>query len=190
MVDGQVEFLDEEGLRLRHLDADIGEPAEATGVLSGEANDVQPLCLGGDGGVEHVAAIAGSGDAQEHIAGRAVAVDLLCKDELGLAVVHEGGGEGRMGGEGDGGEGSLQVLGQCGAHLGVNGFHGLGLGGKDLALELEFLHQFANDVLAVGGRAAVAANEELAACGEGALQQVVGLADVVAARLEPGYPLQ
>ncbi len=110
--------------------------------------------------MEEVGGVSGSCQAEEDVTGIAEAEDELSEAKDGIAVIAPGGEEGVEIGEGDCGEGGLELGGEVGAEMG-----GEGIG--DGAGSLEALEEFSGNVVAVGGAAAVAGEEEFATPREG-----------------------
>ena len=147
MVGGKVKLLDAEDLVAGHADADIGDAGEPGFSSTGERDHAHALGAGDLGGLDDVGGVARGRDGEKHVAGLAVAVDLLGEDAHGRLVVAERGGERRLGDERDGGKRPLEPCGRIGAvRLTVR----VGEGPVDGALEAEALHELADRVLRVG----------------------------------------
>lgn len=108
-----------------------GEPA-AGGAGEGDGDEAA-TARGLDGG-DHVGAVAGGRDANEDIPGVSESLDLSGKDRLIAVVVRDSGEDGRVRGEGKGGEGE--------------------------ALGAKAADEFGIEMLRIGGTAAIAAPED------------------------------
>ncbi|MCY1302189.1 hypothetical protein D9M70_518350 [compost metagenome] len=97
---------------------------------------------GGFHGAHHIGGISAGGDRHQHIAGLAEGIDLALEDLVEAIVVADGGEDGGIGIERDASQGQ--------------------------AFALEAAHQFGDEMLRVGGRAAIAASQNLAVVRQGA----------------------
>lgn len=190
MIDGEVQLLNLICFGFRHLYAHIGQCRELAFLAAGEADDFHSFGFGHDGGVDDILAVAGGGDGEESIAVIAEAEHLLGKDQFGHAVVHEGGGESRVAGEGDGGQRALQVLRYRSAHLPVDVFTRFSKIAADGAREFEAFHQLADNVFGVGGGTSVTCHQQFVLGEVRLLHQQVGLCDGIFAALQGRVALQ
>lgn len=108
VVGGKVKLLDAEDLVAGHADADVGDAGELGFSGAGERDHAHALGAGDLGGLHYVGGVARRRDCEKHVAGLAVAVDLLGEDADGRLVVAERGGERRLGDERDGGKRPLE----------------------------------------------------------------------------------
>ena len=134
-----VVFLDAGGARVGDVEQDVvvfEHGGDFPAVSAGEGEDAHVAFVGGFNRFDDVAGIAGGGDAQQDIAWAAECADLFAEDVFEAVVVADGGEGGGVGGEGD-----------CGQ------FH---------AFFFKTAGQFGGEVLRVGRRAAVAADEDFA----------------------------
>ena len=102
-------------------------------------------------GLDAVFGVAGGGDGEQDVALVGEGFDLALEDVVVGVVVADGGEDGGVGGEGDGAQGG--------------------------AIDGEAGDEFGDEVLGVGGRAAVAADHELAAGLHGLCGELAGLDD-------------
>ena len=190
MIDGEVQLLDLIRFGFRYLYAHIGQCREFAFLAAGEADNFHAFGFGNDGGVDDVFAVAGGGDGEESVAAIAEAEHLLGEYQLGHAVVHEGGGESRVAGEGDGGQRALQVLRYRSAHLPVDVFTRFSKIAADGAREFEAFHQLADNMFGVGGGTTVAGHQQFVLGEVRLLHQQVGLCDGILAALQGRVALQ
>lgn len=106
-------------------------------------------------------------------------MELLREDQFGRDVVDEGRGEGGVGGEGDGGQAALRLLGQPFTVFGMVVFRRGLLGGGQRPFQHESLYQFADNVTRIGGAASIAADIKSPTGSKGFAQRVVGGLNVV-----------
>ena len=190
MIDGEVQLLDLIRFGFRYLYAHIGQCRELAFLAAGEADDFHAFGFGNDGGVDDVFAVAGGGDGEESVAVISEAEHLLGEYQLGHAVVHEGGGESRVAGEGDGGQRALQVLRYRSAHLPVDVFTRFSKIAADGAREFEPFHQLADNMFGIGGGTTVAGHQQFVLGEVRLLHQQVGLCDGILAALQGRVALQ
>ncbi len=120
----------------------IAERAHGAAVVAGEGEGVQSHACGRFfEGVDEVGRVPGGGDGEEDVAGSAEGFELARKDELVAEVVAGGGEDGAVGGEGDGAERA--------------------------AVDGEAHDELGDEVLGVGGGAAVARDKQGATVAQG-----------------------
>ena len=173
------------------FDDDVGEARRAFAArCAREGNGGHAECLCHAEGVEDVLRVARGGDAEEDVARAPEPEHLLGKGEVGCLIVRERRADRELGWEGDGGECALKVAHEVVDGHGVSGVARLVEFCEDVLVEVtrqeKALHQFTDDVLGICRRAAVAADNELAARVVGGAECLDGGADVRTAGLECG----
>ena len=93
MVHRQMQFLNLEGFVFRHADIDVSKTAslDFTATVSEQRNRLYALDLRHFQGINHVGAVAGSGDSEQYIALIPHAQKLLGKGQIRCLVIGKGG---------------------------------------------------------------------------------------------------
>lgn len=119
MVNGKVQFLDEVNFGGRGDNGDVGEGENFTAVASGKGKGFGFERAGSGEGVENVASVARSGDADYDVSRAGQAEDELGVAVFVVAIVGKGGTGGGKAGERNDRERTLELAGEIGAEPGL-----------------------------------------------------------------------
>ena len=159
----QVNFLDARRAVVGHRNVHIGvgeQLDQAPARAAGERHHGHVLRVRRFDGGQHVGRVAAGADGDQHVAGLADGLHLLGVDRGKVVVVADRREDGAVGGQRD--------------------------GRQTRALALEATHQFGGEMLGVGGRAAIAAGQYLAAGRDAAQYRLDRLGDRLAHGLGSG----
>ena len=179
MVDRQVVFLNPVRLLRGNTDANLAKFDESPAGLAGESDGPQAArarCLHR---VSDVAGVPRGTECNQDISGTAEPSGQLREHQIRGDVVTKGTAQSRKGGEGNRGDGALQVFRDVGGQM-------RSILRRQRPLFGEPFKELAGPVISIGSTPAVAAKQNLSARFDAALQCIVGIADGSAAGFELG----
>ena len=147
------------------FEENVAECVHPCRTAAGETDRRKAKGAGHREGTQNIPCISTRANCEQQVTGPSVHVHLLGKDHLATRVVVDGGGESGMTGERDGRYTTLELVDQFGAvrvRANVGGVEARGIVGGYPARKDKSFDEFPDNVLAVRGTAAVAANKDLA----------------------------